>query len=250
MYKFTNKIALITGASQGLGRGIALELAKRQATVVINYIGSDEVAENTLKELRHLGARAIKIKADVSNPEQVERLFAEIKRVYGRLDILINNAGTSQAKDFFDLNLEDWNNLINTNLTSGFLCSKKAMEIFKNQQSGRIVFISSVVAEQGALYGHAHYAASKSGQLGLMKTLARTGAPYNITVNAIAPGVIRTQLLERIHGEEGIKKISDTIPLGLGSVEDVGNVAAFLCSDESSYLTGLTIDVNGGMYIR
>ncbi|HTN36722.1 MAG TPA: 3-oxoacyl-ACP reductase family protein [Arachidicoccus sp.] len=250
MYKFTNKIALITGASQGLGRGIALELAKRQATIVVNYIGNDEVAENTLKDLRCLGATAIKIKADVSSPEEVDRLFQEIKSTYGRLDILINNAGTSQAKDFSDLDIEDWHYIINTNLTSGFLCSKKAMEIFKIQRSGRIIFISSVVAQQGALYGHAHYAASKSGQLGLMKTLARTGAPHNITVNAVAPGIIRTQLLERIHGEEGIKKISDTIPLGLGSVEDVGNVAAFLCSDESRYLTGITIDVNGGMYIR
>lgn len=250
MYKFTGKIALVTGASQGLGRGIAVELAKRNATLVINYIGEDEAAENTLNEVQNLGAEAIKIKADVSNPKEVEHLFQEIQSKYGRLDILVNNAGTSQAKDIFELDFDDWNRLLNINLSSGFLCSKKAMEIFKNQQSGRIVFVSSLVAQQGALYGHVHYAASKSGQLGLMKTLARTGAPYNITVNAVAPGIIRTELLEKIHGEEGIRKLSDTVPLGLGSVEDVGNVVAFLCSDESRYLTGITIDINGGMYIR
>jgi len=250
MYEFTGKIALVTGASQGLGRGIALQLDKRNATLVINYIGENEAAENTLNEVRNLGAEAIKIKADVSNPKEVEHLFQEIQSKYGRLDILVNNAGTSQAKDIFELDFDDWNRLININLSSGFLCSKKAMEIFKNQQYGRIVFVSSLVAQQGALYGHVHYAASKSGQLGLMKTLARTGAPYNITVNAVAPGIIRTELLEKIHGEEGIRKLSDTVPLGLGSVEDVGNVVAFLCSDESRYLTGITIDINGGMYIR
>lgn len=250
MYEFTGKVALVTGASQGLGRGIALELAKRHATIVINYVGEDEAAENTLNEVRDLGVAAISIKADVSNPKEVEHLFQEIQSKYGRLDILVNNAGTSQAKDIFELDFEDWNKLINVNLSSGFLCSKKAMEIFRNQRYGKIVFVSSLVAQQGALYGHVHYAASKSGQLGLMKTLARTGAPYNITVNAVAPGIIRTELLEKIHGEEGIKKLSDTVPLGLGSVEDVGNVVAFLCSDESRYLTGITIDINGGMYIR
>lgn len=250
MYEFTGKVALVTGASQGLGRGIALELAKRHATIVINYVGEDEAAENTLNEVRDLGVAAISIKADVSNPKEVEHLFQEIQSKYGRLDILVNNAGTSQAKDIFELDFEDWNKLINVNLGSGFLCSKKAMGLFKKQRYGRIVFVSSLVAQQGALYGHVHYAASKSGQLGLMKTLARTGAPYNITVNAVAPGIIQTELLEKIHGEAGIEKLSEQIPLGVGSVEDVGNVVAFLCSDESRYLTGITIDINGGMYIR
>lgn len=250
MYELRDKIALVTGASRGLGKGIALELAKKNAIVVINYIGSDDLAEATVKEIVNCGGQAVKIKADVSNPEEVDYLFGEINKQYGRLDILVNNAGTSQAKDIFDIDYEDWNSLINVNLGSGFLCSKKAMEIFKNQNSGRIVFVSSMVAQQGALYGHVHYAASKSGQLGLMKTLARTAAPFNVTVNAIAPGIINTELLEDIHGKEGIKKLAETVPLGLGSVEDVGNVVSFLCSDESRYLTGITIDINGGMYIR
>lgn len=250
MNEFKGKVALVTGASQGLGRGIALALAKKKATIIGNYIGDDNVAEETLRELKELGADVMMVNADVSKPAEVDRLFQEIEKQYGKLDILVNNAGTSQAKDIFELDFEDWNKMMEVNLGSGFLCSKKAMEIFKVQKSGRIVFVSSLVAQQGALYGHAHYAASKSGQLGLMKTLARTSAPYNVTVNAVAPGIIHTELLEKIHGKEGMEQLAKTVPLGLGSVDDVGNVVSFLCSDESRYLTGVTIDINGGMYIR
>ncbi len=250
MKNLENKIALVTGASRGLGRGIAIELAARGAEVIVNYNGSESRAAEVVKEIAGAGGKAVKIQADVSDIGSVNHLFEEIVLCYGRLDILINNAGTSQAKDIFDIGNDDWMRIINNNLTSGFYCSKKAMEIFRKQNSGRIVFISSVVGLQGALYGHIHYAATKSGQLGMMRTLARTAAPYNITVNAIAPGIIETELLLEIHGEEGIKKIADTIPLGLGKVKDVGNAVAFLCSDESSYLTGITIDVNGGMYMH
>ncbi|WP_113663348.1 SDR family NAD(P)-dependent oxidoreductase [Pedobacter nanyangensis] len=250
MYEFKGKIALVTGASQGLGKGIAIALAKKGATIIGNYIGDDKVAEETLNELKGLDVEAIMINADVSREAEVDRLFKEITGRYGKLDILINNAGTSQAKDIFELDFEEWNHMIEVNLGSGFLCSKKAMQIFKTQKSGRIVFVSSLVAQQGALYGHAHYAASKSGQLGLMKTLARTGVPYHVTVNAVAPGIIHTELLEKIHGKAGVEELAKTVPLGLGSVDDVGNVVAFLCADESKYLTGVTIDINGGMYIR
>lgn len=250
MKNLENKIALVTGASRGLGRGIAIELAARGAEVIVNYNGSESRAAEVVKEITGAGGKAVKIQADVSDIASVNHLFEEIALHYGRLDILINNAGTSQAKDIFDIDNDDWMRIINNNLTSGFYCSKKAMEIFRKQNSGRIVFISSVVGLQGALYGHVHYAATKSGQLGMMRSLARTAAPYNITVNAIAPGIIETELLLEIHGEEGVKKIADTIPLGLGKVKDVGNAVAFLCSDESSYLTGITIDVNGGMYMH
>ncbi|MGX5687651.1 SDR family NAD(P)-dependent oxidoreductase [Arcticibacter tournemirensis] len=250
MKSLENKIALVTGASRGLGTGIAIELAAQGAEVIVNYNGSENRASEVVKEIQDAGGKAVKMQADVSDQASTDRLFKEIMRLYGRLDILINNAGTSQAKDIFDINNDDWNRIINTNLTSGYYCSKKAMEIFRNQNSGRIIFISSVVGLQGALYGHVHYAATKSGQLGVMRTLARTAAPYNVTVNAIAPGIIETELLLEIHGEEGVKKIADTIPLGLGKVKDVGNAVAFLCSDESGYLTGITLDVNGGMYMH
>lgn len=250
MKSLENKIALVTGASRGLGKGIAIELAARGAEVIVNYNGSEKRASEVVEEIQNAGGKAVKIQADVSNMSSTDHLFEEIMRSCGRLDILINNAGTSQAKDIFDITNDDWHRIINTNLTSGYYCSKKAMELFRNQNSGRIVFISSVVGLQGALYGHVHYAATKSGQLGVMRTLARTAAPYNVTVNAIAPGIIETELLLEIHGEEGVKKIADTIPLGLGNVKDVGNAVAFLCSDESRYLTGITLDVNGGMYMH
>ena len=145
---------------------------------------------------------------------------------------------------------EDWDRIIRTNLTSGMLCSRAAMEIMREQKSGRIIFISSVVGERGALFGHVHYAATKSGQIGMVKTLARTAAPLGITVNAIAPGVILTELLVQTHGEAGVKALGDDIPLGLGSVEDIGAAAVYLASDEAHYVTGATIDVNGGTNFR
>lgn len=177
-------------------------------------------------------------------------MFEEIRQEFGRLDILINNAGTSRAEDIFEITEESWDNLIRTNLTSGFLCAKEAMELMRNQRSGRIIQISSVVAHQGAVKGHLHYAATKAGQLGLTKTLARTGAPFGITVNAIAPGIIRTELLMKTHGEAGVRKLAEGVPMGLGETADIGNAAVFLCSEEASYITGITLDVNGGQYIR
>ncbi|MBR4799967.1 MAG: SDR family oxidoreductase, partial [Clostridia bacterium] len=136
------------------------------------------------------------------------------------------------------------------NLTSGMLCSKRAMEIMRGQKSGRIIFISSVVAERGALFGHVHYAATKAGQIGIVKSMARTAAPLGITVNAIAPGLIATELLVQTHGEEGVKELGANIPLGLGEPADVGAAAVYLASDEAKYVTGATLDVNGGANFR
>ena len=250
MQNLNGKIALVTGASKGLGKGIAIELAACGAEVIVNYLSSQKQADEVVEEIRANGGKAIGIRADVSCKESVDEMFDEIKKRYGRLDILVNNAGTSQAKDIFDITQEDWDWIIRTNMTSGYLCSKPAMEMMRAQKYGRIVFVSSMVALQGALYGHVHYAATKGGQLSMVKTLARTGAPLGITVNAVAPGIIDTELLRSIHGDEGIARLDKTVPLGLGSVKDVGNAISFLCSDESGYLTGITIDVNGGMYLH
>ena len=148
------------------------------------------------------------------------------------------------------MTLEDWNRILQTNLTSGYLCSKQAMELMREQGGGRILFISSVVGERGALFGHLHYAATKSGQLGMVKTLARTAAPCNITVNAIAPGVIATELLYQTHGDNGVAELGKEIPLGLGTPEDIGAAAVYLSSDEARYVTGATLDVNGGTHFR
>ena len=250
MFCLKGKVALVTGSSRGIGRGIALALAEAGADVVVNCMGNVEAAEDVAEKIRAFGRKALVVKANVSEADQVKMLFDKVMEEFGRLDILVNNAGTSQDKDIFEMTYEDWDRIIKTNLTSGMLCSKSAMEIMKEQKSGRIMFISSVVGERGALFGHIHYAATKSGQIGITKTLARTAAKYHITVNAIAPGLIRTELLVQTHGEEGVEELGASIPLGLGKIEDVGAAAVFLASDEACYVTGATLDVNGGANFR
>ena len=247
-----DKIALVTGSSQGIGRGIALELGRRGAVVIVNYRDTDnlEKAKSVVGEIKDAGGIAVSMECDVTDSRAVAALFKNIKDKFGRLDILANNAGTSQPKDIFEITDEDWDRLIKTNLTSGFYCARQAMFMMRDQRYGRIVFTSSVVGHRGALFGHVHYAATKAGQMGMVKTLARTGAPYGITVNAVAPGIVDTELLHKTHGDEGVKELAKTIPLGLGSVYDIGNAVAFLCSDEAHYITGITLDVNGGTYFR
>ncbi len=245
-----DQVALVTGAAQGLGKAISISLAKRGATVIINDIGNKERVNQVVNAIIESGGKAVKIIADVSKVEEVEELFNKIEMEFGRLDILVNNAGISCDQDIFETSLEDWEHLLRTNLTSGFLCSKRALKLMGKNRYGRIIFISSVVGQQGALYGHSHYAASKSGQLGLVKTLARTVAKHGITCNAIAPGIIETKLLTRIHGQKKIAQMSKEIPLGLGQPLDIAEVAAFLCGKGARYITGATIDVNGGLYFR
>ncbi len=252
MRNLDGKIALVTGSSQGIGRGIAIELASYGAYVIINYRDADnrELAEKVVAEIESAGGKAYPMECDVTDSAAVAKLFAAIKEKFGRLDILVNNAGTSQPKDIFEITDADWDRIIKTNLTSGFYCSRQAMFMMREQKYGRIIFTTSVVGHRGALFGHVHYAATKAGQMGMVKTLARTGAPYNITVNAIAPGIIDTELLHKTHGDDGVEELAKTIPLGLGKTSDIGNAVAFLCLDESRYITGVTLDVNGGTYFR
>ena len=182
MYEFANKIALVTGGSQGLGRGITLELAKRQATVVVNYVGKDEMAEKTMQELQCLGASAIKIKADVSNPKEVDRLFRQIKSEYGRLDILINNAGITRDRTLLKMSKQEWADVIEVNLTGVFNCTQAVASVMKNQNYGRIVSASSTVAIRGS-FGQTNYVATKSAVIGMTKVWAMELGKYGITVN-------------------------------------------------------------------
>jgi NAD(P)-dependent dehydrogenase (short-subunit alcohol dehydrogenase family) len=250
MSELAEQVAIVTGASRGLGRGIALVLAERGAHVVINCRAAKQAAEEVAALVRKQGRRALVVQADVGTPEGVKQLFDATMAEFGRLDILINNAGTSQSKDVFEVTPDDWDWMIRTNLTSCFLCSKAAMEIMAPQKRGRIVNISSVVGHQGALFGHLHYAATKSGMIGVTMTLARTAAPLGITVNAVAPGCIETELLHQTLGEDRIDEMRSKIPLGLGNVRDVGLAVAYLCGEGGRYVTGATLDVNGGLYMR
>ncbi len=250
MQQLSGQTALVTGASRGLGKGIALVLAENGADVVVNYHANAAEAETVRAAIEALGRRCLVVKADVAGADDVRAMFTAIDQQFGRLDILVNNAGTSRSEDIFTTTEDSWDFILDTNLKSMFLCSQAAMFRMRERRYGRIINISSVVGQQGALFGHVHYAATKSAILGFTKTLARTGAPLGITVNAIAPGVIRTELLFQTHGDEGVKKLSDSIPLGLGEPRDVGLAAAFLAGEGGRYLTGICLDVNGGLYMR
>lgn len=250
MFALTGKTAVVTGASRGLGAGIALALAEAGADVIVNYRSSREAAEKICAEIDGMGRKTFAVQADVADPADVQRLFDEIMRQYGRLDILVNNAGTTKAQDIFETSLADWKFILQTNLDSLFLCSKSAMEIMRRQKSGCIINISSIVGQRGALFGHVHYAATKSGIIGFTKTLARTAAPFNITVNAIAPGIIESELLLQTHGADEVAALSNTVPFGLGTARDVGLAAVYLAGEGGRYLTGATLDINGGMNFR
>jgi 3-oxoacyl-[acyl-carrier protein] reductase len=254
MFDLTNKVALVTGASRGLGEGIALCLAKAGAHVVINYASSKEKAVLVAEEVRKYGKRVLVIQGDVGKEEDVKRMFERIQKEFTQLDILVNNAGINSDFNIMDMDLANWEKIIRCNLTGNFICAKYAVEMMKEKRFGRIIQISSVVGEQGALFGQVHYASTKSGQLGFTKTLARTVAPFGITVNAIAPGVHMTKQVEGVLGSAGssrLESVLKNIPLGiLGAPDDIGFAVVFLASDEARYITGATIDVNGGLYMR
>lgn len=247
MNDLNGKIALVTGASRGLGKGIALALAQAGAEVIVNYRSGKVQADEVVSEITKANGKAVAFGADVAKNEDVEKLFTFIMEKYGRLDILVNNAGTTKAQDIFETTEEDWDFIINTNLKSLFLCTKKAMHIMRDQKEGRIINISSMVAHRGALYGHCHYAATKGGILSFTRTIARTGAPYNITCNAIVPGIVETELLFQTHGEDGVAELAKSVPLGLGKVKDVGLAAVYLSGEGGNYMTGACLDINGGM---
>ena len=250
MGELSGKVALVTGSSRGLGKGVALVLAEKGADVIVNYNSSRDEAEEVCKVVREFGVQSICVQANVSKADDVQRLFSEIDAKFGKIDFLVNNAGTSRAENIFDITEENWDYILETNLKSVFLCSKAAMIRMRKRKFGRIVNMSSMVAHQGALFGHVHYASTKGGILSFTKTLARTAAPYGITVNAVAPGIIKTELLFKTHGEEGVAKLASTVPLGLGEMRDVGLSVAFLCGEGGNYLTGICLDVNGGMYMH
>jgi len=245
-----NKIALVTGAGKGLGKGIALELAAQGADIVINDLRYSEEVEALEAQIGELGRKSWFTATDITAEEAVKAMFGFIQAEIGQLDILVNNAGVDRPQDIFATSLEDWNFVMQTNMTGSFLCSKYALLMMREQQQGRIVNVSSVVGHQGALKGHVHYASSKSGLFGLTKTLARTAAAFGVNVNAVAPGVIETELSRKTHGEAGMDTLRKSIPLGLGNVKDVGLAVAFLCGDGARYITGITLDVNGGLYLR
>lgn len=240
------KAALVTGASRGIGRAIALALAKKGYVVAVNYGGSQAAAEGVKAEIETAGGRAIVIQGDVSKAEDVDKVFAEIKKEFGRLDVLVNNAGITRDSLMLRLKEENWDAVINTDLKSGFLTMKAAAPIMMKQKKGAIVNIASVVGIMGNI-GQINYSAAKAGVIGMTKTAARELAARGVRVNAVAPGFIATSMTDVI--PEKIKEgMIHSIPLGrMGQAEDVANAVCFLASDEASYITGQVLKVDGGM---
>ena len=246
MFELTGKIALVTGASRGIGRAIALKLAAQGAVVIAAARGDN--ASATAAAILAAGGAAEAVTLDVTEATALERLPASVVERHGRLDIVVNNAGITRDQLLMRLKREDWDAVIATNLTAAFALSQAAIRPMIRQRAGRIIAVSSVVGQMGNA-GQTNYAASKAGLIGFSKALAREVASRNVTVNVIAPGMIDTDMTRSI-GEKVQAEWATQIPLGrLGTVVDVAAAACFLASDEAAYITGHVLAVNGGMYM-
>ena len=242
------KVALITGGSRGIGRAICINLANAGASVYVNFASSPAAAEETVQACRALGVKAEALQFNVGESEAVDAAVDKIKANSGKLDILVNNAGITSDGLFIRFKDEDWNRTINTNLSGAFYCARAAAKLMIKQRQGRIINISSVVAEMGNA-GQAAYVSSKAGLLGLTKAMARELASRNVTVNAVTPGFIDTDMTAKLT-EELKAELLKQIPLSrLGTPEDIAGLVQFLASDAASYITGQVIGVSGGMYM-
>lgn len=241
-----DKVALVTGSSRGIGRAIAIELGKKGVRVAVNYAGNEQKATEVVEELQTLGVKAIKIKANVSNEDEVKKMIKEVVKEFGRLDILVNNAGITRDNLLMRMKVDEFDEVIETNLKGAFLCTKAVTRQMMKQRYGKIINIASIVGVSGNP-GQANYVAAKAGLIGLTKSTAKELATRNILVNAVAPGFITTDMTDILTDEQK-DTILATIPLEkLGEPEDIANVVCFLASDESKYITGQTIHVDGGM---
>lgn len=242
------RTALVTGASRGIGRAIAHRLASAGFSVCINYFENETGAVGLQSTISDMGSDAFLARADVSNQANVHSMFSEIRNRWGRLDVLVNNAGIYERSPFESLDFASWRRTLSSNLDSAFLCTAEAFPMMKEQHFGRVINISSQLAFKGSRHG-AHYAASKAGMIGFTRSLAIELGQFGITVNMVAPGSIRTRILGG-YTEEQLSVLASQIPSRrIGEPEDVASVVAFLASDEASYVNGATVSVSGGSFL-
>jgi 3-oxoacyl-[acyl-carrier protein] reductase len=243
-----DKVALVTGSSRGIGKATALRLAEDGVNVIINYLNSDKEAERTAQEIKRMGCRAFTFQADIRNFRETQNLVNFSIEKFAKIDILVNNAGIVQDRTLQKMSLEEWENVIRTNLTGVFYCSKLVVPEMAKQKSGRIINICSVVGQIGN-FGQANYAAAKAGILGFTKSLALEVASKGITVNAVCPGFIDTDMVRKLDSQ--IKEeLLQKIPLKrFGYPREVAELIAFLASERSSYITGQTFNINGGLFM-
>ena len=248
MFNLSGKKALVTGASRGIGRGIALSLAKAGASVAINYHSKAQEAESVVAEVKKLGVDSFSVQADVSNKEQVAKMFEEVKNKFGQLNILVNNAGIVYTNPIDKITEKEWDNVLNINLKGQFFCVQEAIKIMPT--GGKIINISSIASGGvGVGFGNiAHYAASKGGVIAMVEDLAIELGPRGININAIGPGVIETDMTTKILADEKMKigMLARIPKKRFGKPEDIGVTAVFLASDEAEYITGSIIYVDGG----
>lgn len=247
MKDLDGKVAIVTGGSRGIGREIALKLAKRGADVAINYRSRSAEAEETARELEGMGIRSLVLQADLSNRSAARNLIRQVRDAWGRVDILINNAGITRDKAMKNLSDDDWDEVLETNLGSVYATCSEAINIMMEQGYGRIVNITSFVGQAGN-FGQANYAASKGGIIAFTKTLALEMAKHNITVNAIAPGFTETEMLAQVPANIR-EKIIARVPMGrFATPEEIARAVVFIAAD-GDYITGQQINVNGGVYM-
>ncbi|MEN8241308.1 MAG: 3-oxoacyl-[acyl-carrier-protein] reductase [Chloroflexota bacterium] len=240
------RVAVVTGGSRGIGKAIALELAKRGAQIVVNYAASADKAEEVAAEIQASGGQAIAVQADISDFDQAADLIKTAVEKFGRIDILVNNAGITRDKLIMMMSEADWDAVQDTNLKGTFNCSKAAVRPMVRQRSGRIINIASISGQVGNA-GQTNYSASKAGQIGFTKALAKEVAARKVTVNAIAAGIVETDIWADVPAEYQ-EKMLEMIPLGRkGEAEEIAYAVAFLASDEAAYITGQCLAVDGGM---
>jgi 3-oxoacyl-[acyl-carrier protein] reductase len=242
------KSAIITGGSLGIGASIAIELARAGANVAINYRKHDIEVKEVAKKVHELGKKCLVIKADVTNYSDAVTMFNQVKKEFGRIDILVCNAGINKDRVIWKMSEKEWDDVINVNLKGYFIYNKIASKYFKEQRSGKIINLTSINGLRGK-FGQTNYSASKGGIISLTKALAKELGKFNVNVNAVAPGMVMTEMAKNIPPEFQQKAVDETVLGRIATTEDVANVVVFLCSEKARHITGEVIKVDGGQYI-